>query len=109
MVVLVGVSAEVGVEFDLLDREREFRFATGIRALPDAADLELETPGGFSEDPVRRRFFVGRMKGHCRDLNVVGEGGNPAGAFCVRDVVAFELDEIGELVGHGSIPLFGLR
>lgn len=57
MIVLVGEAAEVSVEFDLLDREREFRFAVGICALPDAADLELETPGGFSEDPVRRRFW----------------------------------------------------
>lgn len=109
MIVLVGEAAEVSVEFDFLDREREFRFAVGICALPDAADLELETPGGFSEDPVRRRFCVVRVKGHCRDLDVVGEGGNPAGAFRVCDVVAVELDEVGELVGHGSVPLFGLR
>lgn len=47
MIVLVGEAAEVSVEFDFLDREREFRFAVGICALPDAADLELETPGDF--------------------------------------------------------------
>lgn len=37
----------------------------------------------------------------------MGEGGNPAGAFRVCDVVAVELDEVGELVGHGSVPLLG--
>lgn len=109
VIVLVGVSAEVGVIFDLLDREGEFRFAVGIRALPYAADVEVETLGGFCEDPVRRRFFVVRVIGYCRDIDVEGEGGNPAGAFCVGDVVAVELDEVGELVGHGSVPLFGLR
>lgn len=109
VVVLVGISAKVCVEFDLLDREREFRFAVGVRALPDATYLKLVTPGGFSEDPVRRRFFVVRVEGNRRDLDVVGEGGNPAGALCVGDVVAVELDEVGELVGHGSVPLLGLR
>jgi len=109
VVVLVGVSAEVGVEFDLLDREGELGFAVAVGALPDAAYLKLETLWGLAEDAVRRRFVVVRVEGNRRDLDVVGEGGDPTGAFGVCDVVVVELDEVGELVGHGRVPLFGLR
>ena len=109
VVVLVGEPAEIGVEFDFPDREGELGVAVGVGALPDAADLKLETLGRFAEDAVRRRFVVVRVEGNRRDLDVVCEGGDPAGAFSVCDVVAVELDEVGELVGHGRVPLFGLR
>lgn len=83
VVVLVGVSAEVGVEFDLLDREGELGFAVAVGALPDAAYLKLETLWGLAEDAVRRRFVVVRVEGNRRDLDVVGEGGDPTG-ICRR-------------------------
>lgn len=107
MVVLIGKPAEIGIVFDLFDREREFGFAVGVRALPDPADLKLEAFWRLSEHAVRWSFFVVGVEGYCRDLDVVGKGGNPTVAFGVCDVVAFELDEVGELGGHGSVLCLG--
>lgn len=56
---MASVSAEVGIEAELLDDEGELGAAIVVLTLPDGAGFKFVARGRFAEDAVRQCFLVG--------------------------------------------------